>query len=118
MRVLAGVLVALLSMHSARAAELVMVTTAGCPWCAQWERELGAIYPLTAEGRRLPLRHVEMRGFHEPLALAEPLRYTPTFLVVDQGREVGRITGYQSQDAFWGLLDGLVGRLDERRSID
>lgn len=111
MRLLALIVAGLLLAHAAAAAELLMVTTAGCPWCARWERELGAIYPRTAEGHILPLRQVEFRGFHEPLILQEPLRYTPTFIVVEHGREVGRITGYQGQDAFWGLLGQLAGRL-------
>lgn len=92
--------------------ELVMVMTAGCPWCARWDRELGPIYPRTPEGRRAPLRRVELRGFNEPLALAEPLLYTPTFVLVEHGREIGRIVGYQGQDAFWGLLGQLIARLD------
>ena len=91
-----------------------MVTTAGCPWCAKWDRELGRIYPQTPEGRRAPLRRVELRGFAESLVLIDRLRYTPTFVLVDQGREIGRITGYQSEDAFWGLLDRLIGQLDDR----
>lgn len=91
--------------------ELLLVGTAGCPWCARWDREIGPIYPRTDEGRRAPLRRVEIRGFSEALALREPLRYTPTFLLVRNGGEVGRITGYQGADAFWGLLDVLLAQL-------
>lgn len=36
------------------------------------------------------------------------MRYAPTFVLVDGGREVGRITGYMSQDAFWGLLGAMT----------
>ena len=91
-----------------------MVTTAGCSWCAKWDRELGGIYPLTPEGRRAPLRRVELRDFAEPLELLGRLRYTPTFVLADRGREIGRITGYQNEDAFWGLLARLMAQLDDR----
>ena len=30
--------------------------------------------------------------------------YTPTFVLMDQGAEVGRITGYAGEEFFWGLL--------------
>ena len=96
----------------ARAAELLMITTAGCPFCARWEREVGPIYPRTAEGRRIPLRRAELRGFTEDLVLQAPLLYTPTFVLLDGRREVGRITGYSDDAAFWGLLGRLIATLD------
>lgn len=36
---------------NARAAELVMFETLGCPWCMAWDAEVGIIYHKTAEGR-------------------------------------------------------------------
>ncbi|MBL3206218.1 thioredoxin family protein, partial [Klebsiella pneumoniae] len=38
-------------------------------------------------------------------------RYTPTFILVDGGREIGRIEGYPGADFFWGLLERLAQRL-------
>jgi hypothetical protein len=94
------------------AAELVMFERAGCVWCARWEQEIGPIYPKTEEGRRLPLRKLDI-GAPLPagVALVAPLRYTPTFVVLDEGREIGRITGYIGEYAFWGLLSGLMSEL-------
>jgi thioredoxin-related protein len=40
------------------------------------------------------------------------VRYTPTFVVVHNGREIGRITGYINDDAFWGLLSTLVSKIE------
>lgn len=97
----------------ATAAELVMFERSGCVWCLRWEREIGPIYPKTPEGRAAPLRHVSLdRGPPDHLALAEPVFYTPTFVLMNGGREIGRITGYIGEDAFWGLLAGMVGKLD------
>ena len=45
------------------------------------------------------------------LALAAPVRFTPTFLLVEGDREIGRLTGYMNDAIFWGLLDGLLERL-------
>ena len=97
------------------AAELVMFERTGCVWCLRWEREIGPIYPKTPEGRAAPLRHVSLdRGPPGDLALAEPVFYTPTFVLMNDGREIGRITGYIGEDAFWGLLAGMVGKLDRK----
>jgi hypothetical protein len=94
------------------AAELVMFDRAGCAWCLRWEKEIGPIYPKTEEGRRLPLRQVSLdRPLPADLALATPVRYTPTFVILDEGQEIGRITGYIGEYAFWGLLSEMVAKL-------
>ena len=101
---------------AADAAELVMFTDPGCPWCAAFEREIGPIYPKTEEGRRAPLRRVDIRDRPEDLAWIEGVRMTPTFVLVEGVREVGRITGYPGTDFFFGLLGNLLGKLDRPRA--
>lgn len=98
---------------SAWSAELVMYTRAGCPFCVRFEREVAPIYPKTREGKIAPLHRVELRagGFSAP-SLKEPVVATPTFILVDEGRELGRITGYLNEDMFWGLLGSLVAGID------
>ena len=97
---------------AARAAELVMFERDGCVWCARWDRDVAPIYPKTAEARLLPLRRINMdHAKAADPALAAPVRFTPTFVVIDNGREVGRITGYINDDAFWGLLGTLAAKV-------
>lgn len=95
----------------AAAVELLMFEKPGCPWCALWDREVGPGYPRTSEGRRAPLRRLALRARPAGIALALPVTHSPTFVLVDRGREVGRITGYPGVDFFWGLLAGMVERL-------
>src|SRR4029453_3238313 len=81
---------------------LVMVEEKGCRFCKMWEAQIGRAYPKSAEGRFAPLKRVrrgapEIRGFN-------PVVYTPTFIVVRSGEEIGRITGYPGQDYFWSEL--------------
>lgn len=100
------------SAAAAHAAELVMFEQAGCVFCQRWDRDVGALYNKTDEAKALPLRRIDIQGQKmSGIALASPVRYTPTFIVVDNGREIGRITGYSNDDAFWGQLDALVARL-------
>jgi thioredoxin-related protein len=97
-----------LSVTAAAAMELVMFRQAGCPWCAAWDREVGPIYPKTEFGRRVPVRFVDLGRARDTAGLKSPVRFTPTFVVFDDGREIGRIEGYPGQDFFWGLLENLV----------
>ncbi len=101
---------------AAQAAELVMFTDPGCSWCAAFEREIGPVYPKTEEGRRAPLRRVDIRDRPPELAWIERVRMTPTFVLVEGDREVGRITGYPGADFFFGLLGNLLAKLDRPRA--
>ena len=88
--------------------ELVMFRQSGCPWCAAWDREIGPVYPRTEIGQRAPVRFVDLARARDTAGLKGPVRFTPTFVLFDGGREIGRIEGYPGQDFFWGLLENLV----------
>lgn len=102
--------VALLAMFGgANAAELVMFEQAGCPWCRAFDREIAPGYANTDQGKIAPLRRVDFRG-PRPTDLADlgNIQGTPVFVLMDRGREVGRITGYPGDDFFWPMLDELI----------
>jgi hypothetical protein len=110
---LAGAMLMLFACSSSHAAELIMFEQAGCEWCAAFDREIAPIYPKTDEGRRAPLRRVDIaQPLPQDLAFIAVERLTPLFVLVDDGREIGRIRGYPGEDNFWGLLDALVRTLD------
>jgi hypothetical protein len=98
---------------AAQAAELVMFEQAGCPWCQVFDREIAPVYGKTDEGKRAPLRRVDIDGARPPdLSFIQVERLTPLFVLVDKGREIGRIRGYPGEDHFWGLLGVLIKKLD------
>jgi hypothetical protein len=97
---------------AANAAELVMFRRDGCPYCATWDREIGPIYPKTDIARRAPLRIVDIDRSDDPgIRTRSPILYTPTFVLVANGEELGRIEGYPGDAFFWGLLDRLLDKL-------
>lgn len=103
-----------IALSPARAAELVMFAEAGCVWCQAFDREIAPIYGKTAEGQRAPLRRVDIsQGVPPELGFIDAERLTPLFVLIDKGREIGRIRGYPGEDNFWGLLGVLVKKLDE-----
>ena len=84
----------------------------GCPYCRQWRREVGKAYENSAEGRRAPLRTVQLRGPKpSDITLTSPVNVTPTFVLVEDGREVGRMIGYGGPDFFWSKLDVMMRKL-------
>jgi hypothetical protein len=114
-----GVSIALLLAlaSAAQAAELVMFRRDGCPWCAMWDREIGPIYGKTEVGRRAPLRILDLDRGTGGIRTHGPIHYTPTFVLVENGEEVGRIEGYPGNDFFFDLLQNLVQRLPGERKL-
>jgi len=97
---------------TARAAELVVFGSARCPYCLAWEREIGSAYAKTAEARQAPLRRIAIQAQRPAdLARIKAVHVTPTFVLVDEGREVGRIVGYDGDREFWPQLRRLLARL-------
>lgn len=100
------------------AAELVMLEEDGCSWCERWNKEIGVVYHKTREGMRAPLRRLDI---HDPLPADLKFLvkggYTPTFVLVDNGQELGRIRGYPGEDFFWGLLGKMLERLPDKQPI-
>ena len=99
--------------ESARAAELLVLEQPGCAWCARFNNEIAPGYPHTEEGRRAPLRRVDVtESWPADLAAIAPERLTPTFtLLSDDGREVARLRGYPGDNFFWPLLAEMLGKL-------
>lgn len=118
-RLCAVFLLSLLAVTAAgpvQAAELVMFETKACSWCAAWHRDVGGIYHRTAESRSAPLRRVDLDGPRpDDLAAVRRVVYTPTFVLMDEGREIGRIQGYPGVDHFWGLLGMLLEKIGRPR---
>ncbi len=111
---MAGLAGALLAPTFAAAGELVVFERRGCVYCQRFDAEVAPIYEKTDEARSAPLRRVDLgSGVPGDLALATPVRFTPTFVLMDKGREIGRITGYISDDMFWGLLAPMTAKLSE-----
>lgn len=87
---------------------LYMFEEPGCPYCRKWKQEVEQSYLNSPEGRFAAL---EKRSNTD----AEARRlgrivYSPTFVLVAEGIEVGRIVGYTGADFFWGEIDTLFKR--------
>ena len=97
---------------AASAATLIMFEQDYCEWCDQWHEDIGVVYHKTTEGKRAALRRVDI---HSPIPKdiehIKVERFTPTFVLIDDGKEIGRIRGYPGEDFFWGLLGQMMKKL-------
>ncbi len=97
------------------AAELIVVEDSRCVACIRFEGAVGQSYDSSPQGRKAPLRRVNIAN-KVPADLAKiairgPIRGTPTFLLVDHGRAIGMFDGFSSSAAFYQHVDGLLQRV-------
>ncbi len=93
----------------AAAAELVMIERKGCQYCIAWKEEIGPAYPNTEMGKFAPLRIIDIADAPpEGIVFQRPAVFTPTFILVEDGQELGRIEGYPGDNFFWGMLEMML----------
>jgi hypothetical protein len=111
-RIIAGLILGLAIVSGPAAAgelRLLMFEQAGCIYCARWDREIGVAYPNTEQGALAPLTRFDLRDkLPDDISLTRRAHITPTFVLLSDGAEVGRIEGHPGGDFFWFLLDELI----------
>lgn len=100
------------SAANSQSAELIMLEEAGCVWCERWNEEVGVIYHKTDEGKRAPLRRIDVHeNLPDDLKSMQLSPFTPTFVLWDNGQEVSRLRGYPGEDFFWPLLREMLDKV-------
>ena len=98
---------------------LLMLERPGCEWCEAWDVEVGSVYDKTDEGRQAPLiRRPIDDPLPEGITLDRRALYTPTFVLVHEGVEIGRIEGYPGEDFFYAMLQQLLDRIDANETTE
>ncbi|MFU8864698.1 MAG: thioredoxin family protein [Rhodobacterales bacterium] len=94
-----------LAMPALAETRLLMFEQPGCMHCAQWHAEVGPGYPLSSEGQAAPLWTLPLRdALPDGITLDSRPAFTPTFVLVVDGQEKGRIEGYPGAHFFWSIL--------------
>jgi hypothetical protein len=93
-------------------AEIIIFEQRGCEWCDVWNEQIAPVFPKTPEAKCARLRRVDI---HDPnadiLQRIKPVIYTPTFVVMENGEEIGRVRGYAGEDFFWFHLGQQLKKL-------
>ena len=91
---------------------LIMFEAQGCPYCELWKVQIGPIYPKTEEAQIAPLLIMDIDDpLPEGVTIVFDPIYTPTFVLINDGKEVARLVGYPGEDFFWGLLNRMISKL-------
>lgn len=115
-RIVTAIAAVLAALSGAARAEsrLLMLEEPGCMWCKRWNEEVGVIYHKTDEGRRAPLIRADIRDkLPEGMSLKSRAQFTPTFVLLQDGHEIGRLEGYPGEAFFWGMLGELLKGLPD-----
>ena len=84
---------------------LVMVHEDNCPWCEAFEDEVGKFYHKTPESEKLPLKRIDYQEkMPSHWQVNGAALFTPTFIILHEGVEKGRIEGYPGRELFWWRL--------------
>jgi hypothetical protein len=108
-----GAILAISAVSAIAETRLIMFEEEGCPWCELWREEVGIIYDKTEEGKQAPLVVLDMlKPVPAKYSLKSEPIYSPTFVLIEDGIEFGRIEGYPGDSFFWGLLGMMLKKLD------
>ena len=89
--------------------ELLVVEVEDCVYCLVFRRDVFPSYEASARARTVPMRFVDIsKTAAEQLGLAEPVQQVPTVLLMKDGREVGRISGYVGPENFFHAINRLM----------
>ena len=98
------------------AAELLYFFSPNCGYCQAFDEEVANIYPKTDVALIAPLIRVEVdpASFHpiDPGVSFDP-GTVPTFILVAEGQEVARLSGYSGDELFWMSLQRMLNLLTE-----
>lgn len=86
---------------AAASLELVVVETQACGLCRLFRDTVVPAYRLSPRANDATMRFVDISMFNPAdLELHEPIEIVPTVVLMREGRELGRITGYTGPELF------------------
>jgi hypothetical protein len=90
--------------------ELVVFEANGCTYCEVFRRQVLPLYRATEKGKQAPIRFVNLSYADESkMGLSEPITIVPTAVLLEEGRERGRVTGYTGPDVFLDMVTQIMG---------
>lgn len=86
--------------------QLVMFSANDCLSCRAFYHEVLPSYWGSEESLDLPIRIVDVQALgSDGNALNAPLTEMPTFVFMQDGREIARLEGYEDRDAFYAQIE-------------
>jgi thioredoxin-related protein len=89
--------------------QLVVMEAPGCTYCGIFRRDVLPSYEASERAKELPVRFLDVNDqAASGLDLQTPVDIVPTFIVVKDKKEVGRIPGYLGPENFYHAINHLM----------
>jgi thioredoxin-related protein len=93
--------------------EVLVLEVRNCDICSLVRTNVQPLYEQAAFARDVPMRYVDITRIDERrLGLRDSVRTVPTIVVIRDGEEVDRITGYMSPADTLRIIGQLIGEQD------
>ena len=94
--------------------ELLVLEVSGCNICSLVRTHIQSAYERSPHARTMPLRYVDVTTLDETrLGLKAPIDTVPTIVLMREGKEVDRITGYVGPELFFRALSHILQQTEE-----
>ncbi len=91
--------------------ELIAFEASGCIYCPVFRRDVAPTYAASRAGKAAPLRFIDVNDTAaDALKLSGPVTIVPTLVLVRDGVEIGRISGYVGPQNMHHILDTMLPR--------
>ena len=89
--------------------ELIVMEAEGCTYCDLFRRDVLPSYQASERAKDMPIRFLDINdATAEELGLDSPVDIVPTFVVLKDHKEVGRIPGYVGPEFFFHSINHLI----------
>lgn len=89
--------------------QLVVMEAPGCIYCTIFRRDVLPAYEVSERGKEMPVRFLDVNDVEQSgIGLDAPIDILPTFVVIKDNHEVGRIPGYMGPENFFHSINYLL----------
>jgi hypothetical protein len=93
--------------------EIVVYEDPASAICQVFRRTIVPSYAISSRASRVPMRFIDITAMaSDTPGLTSAITVVPTAVIMQDGQEVGRITGYWGPEAFAKLVSGTIGTDD------
>lgn len=94
---------------AAETLEVLVFETEGCLYCRIFRRDVVPQYNQSKRAALAPIRFIDpLKTDVSRLGLRQPVTMLPTIVVMRDGQETGRISGYMGPEPFFHMLSQIV----------
>jgi thioredoxin-related protein len=93
--------------------EILVFEVNRCVYCRIFRRDVLPKYERSLRAKKAPIRFINVSQTDvTPLKLSAPLTMAPTVVVMQDGQERGRITGYMGPEPFFHMVSQIMRGID------